>query len=172
MSRTASASSALCAALVVVAGAPARADDAALPAKLQAALFRKILAYDRALAGGQAKVAVVSGGDDGAAGEMVSAFKDAGVDAALVKPGELEKSASNAVYAMQGAPAGKVSAACAKLKALSLAGEAAGVESGTVAVGLVAGDDGRPEIVVHLARVKQEGHELAAELLKHARVIH
>ena len=54
------------------------AQEMAVPANLQAALFRKIFAFDKTLAAkGNVEVAVIGSGAD----EVVSAFKDAGVNA-------------------------------------------------------------------------------------------
>jgi len=170
MSPIASVSSAAAAVLLLCA-LPGRADEA-LPAKLQAALFRKILAYDRKLADRTARVAVLAGGDDGAAEQMAAALRQVGLEAVKVKPAELEKPGFDALYQMPGASGAKVSALCQRLGLLSLAGEAAPADAGSVSVGLGTRDDGRPEIVIHLARVKQEGHDFSAELLRLARVIH
>jgi len=172
MSRIASASSA--AAAILLLGAAAAPAEDALPAKMQAALFRKILAYDRKLADRTARVAVVSGDDEAAAGEMTAALKQAGLEATQAKAADLEKPGASfdAVYRMRGAGEAKISAACLRLGILSLAGDAAPAEAGSVSIGLGTREDGRPEIVIHLARVKQEKHEFPAELLRLARVIH
>jgi hypothetical protein len=148
--------------------------DDALPAKMQAALFKKILAYDRKLADRPARVGVFSGSDEDAAAEMVDAFRQVGLQAAKVKAADLDRPAPafDVLYQMPGSATGRLGGACVRLSLLSLAGEAAPADAGSVSVGLGTRDDGRPEIVIHLARVKQEGHEFPAELLRLARIVH
>ena len=137
------------------------AQEMAIPANLQAALFKKIFSFDKTLAAkGNFEVAVIGDGAD----EIVSAFKGAGVNAKASS----DIGGAAVVYVMPGASSVK-SQSSAK-KALSISGVTSLVENGNVAVGLGV-EGGKPKIIIHLAQLKAEGQELSADLLKIAKVI-
>jgi hypothetical protein len=156
-------------AAILLAGAGARAEESRLHPRVQAVLLKKILAYDRTLEGKTARIAVV--GPNPSA--LVEALKSAGLDASAATLAQVEGANPpySAVFALPGAVNSQLAEACARVKALSFAGEAGPAEDGTVAVGLSALADGRPEIVIHLARSRVEAHSLSAELLRLSRVI-
>jgi len=137
-----------------------------VPANLQAALFKKIFAFDKTLQSkGNVEVVVLSG--DGSGDAMVSAFKDAGVNAKAVKGDQVPGGAA-VVYVMPGVSSPKQ--VCAQKGILSISGVAANVESGKVSIG-IGTEGGKPKIIIHLAQLKAEGQELSADLLKIAKVI-
>jgi len=137
-----------------------------VPANLQAALFKKIFAFDKTLQSkGNVEVVVLSG--DGSGDAMVSAFKDAGVNAKAVKGDQVPGGAS-IVYVMPGVNSPKQ--VCAQKGILSISGVAANVETGKVSIG-IGTEGGKPKIIIHLAQLKAEGQELSADLLKIAKVI-
>jgi hypothetical protein len=130
-----------------------------VPANLQAALFKKIFAFDKTLQSKGVNVAVLGGGD-----EIVAAFKDAGVNASAA--GSIPGGAT-VVYVAGGA---SVKSQTASKGILSITGDIASVEAGKVAIG-IGTEGGKPKIVINLAQSKAEGQELSADLLKIARVI-
>jgi hypothetical protein len=142
------------------------AQDMAVPANLQAALFKKIFAFDKTIqAKGSTDVVILSA--DGSADEIASAFKSVGINAKVVKgsqvPGEV-----NIVYIMPGVASPK--GQCAQKKVLSISGVASYAESGKVSIALDV-EGGKPKIVVNIAQLKAEGQELSSDLLKIAKVI-
>jgi hypothetical protein len=132
-----------------------------VPANLQAALFKKIFAFDKTLQTKGIEVAVLGGGD-----EMVAAFKDAGVNVKASGGGSVPGGVS-VVYVAGGA---SVKSQTASKGVLSITGDVASVEAGKVAIG-IGTEGGKPKIVINLAQSKAEGQELSADLLKIARVI-
>jgi hypothetical protein len=133
-----------------------------LPANLQAALFKKIFAFDKTLESKQIEVVVLGSGDG-----IVAAFKEAGISAKAVSGNQLPAGV-NVVYVNQGVTATKSQSASKGV--LSISGTVSLVENGQVAIGLSV-EGGKPKIVVNLPQLKAEGHEIAADLLKIAKII-
>jgi len=133
-----------------------------LPANLQAALFKKIFAFDKTLESKQIEVVVLGSGDG-----IVAAFKEAGISAKAVSGNQLPAGV-NVVYVNQGVTATKSQSASKGV--LSISGTVSLVENGQVAIGLCV-EGGKPKIVVNLPQLKAEGHEIAADLLKIAKII-
>jgi len=162
----------LLAALLVTAPASARAEP--VPVKFQAVLFKKIFSYDKALKDSSAKIQIVFSKESAdAASEAARAFTDAGLTTSQVKADQLPKTAdaSTVFYILGSIVPGGLKELAAKSGALTVSGLTSLAESGEVSIGLGTKADGRPEIVVNLARLKVEGHELRAELLGLARVV-
>jgi len=142
------------------------AQEMAVPANLQAALFKKIFAFDKTVqAKGSASVVILS--TDGSADEIAAAFSSAGINAKVVK-GNSVPGGANIVYVMPGVASPK--AQCAQKGVLSISGVTSYVESGKVSIGLMV-EGGKPKIVINLAQLKAEGQELSSDLLKIAKVI-
>ena len=160
--------------IVLTGGAAANSvDPMPVPLDLQAALFKKIFEYDRTLQDrGAVLVAVVGPPDSPVSDEVVSAFSAAGLSAERIDPSSLEKRLLDVavVYVTPGLDFGFLTSFCEKNGLLSISGVPEFVARGDVAIG-VGIKDQKPEIVVHLRRVKAEGHDLAAGLLEVARVI-
>jgi hypothetical protein len=127
-----------------------------VPANLQAALFKKIFSFDKALSAKATVDVVVIDGDD-----VAAAMKAAGINAAS------GSSAGGDVTYFGSAPA---KAATAKAGILSISGTASHAEKGLVSIALTV-EDGKPKIVVNMVQLKAEGHEISADLLKIAKVI-
>jgi len=149
------------------------AGEMPVPPELQAALFKKIFDYDRSLSAGDSVVVlVVHGSDDSVAGSVASAFRGGGINAEVVPVAQLENRIATAsvVYVTPGTDAEALESLCTEHGVLSVSGVPELAVRGHVAVGIGTHDQ-KPEILVHLKRVKAERHELAAELLNLARVI-
>ena len=150
------------------------AESMPVPAKVQAAILKKILVYDKSLQGKEGRIKlVVVGGEKALADEIASAFREVGVTVDEAKVDELLGKLDDAtiVYVMPGVPTAPVKRVLAEKKALSVTGLPTMVEKGDVAVGIGLRDDGKPQIIVHLLQLKAEGHEFSAEMLKLAKVV-
>ncbi|MBN1302615.1 MAG: YfiR family protein [Melioribacteraceae bacterium] len=137
-----------------------------IPANLQAALFKKIFAFNNTLKSkGSAEVAVLTG--SGSGGDVVAAFKDAGISVKEVSgsnvPGDVD-----VVYVMPGVASPKSQTAGKGV--LSISGVGSYAEKGDVAIGIGV-EGGKPKIIIHFAQLKAEGQEISADLLKIAKVI-
>lgn len=144
-----------------------------VPETLQAALFKKIFTYDRTLQdSGALQVFVVHGDDRVVADAVTLAFKDGGIDAVALPMQELSARIAEAsvVYVAPGVDTSALESLCTRNGVLTISGVAELAATGKVSVGIGTHDQ-KPEILIHLKRVKAEGHELAAELLSLARVI-
>jgi len=155
--------------LAVAAGAFAQT----VPPATQAATFGKIFGFDRAI--DRAKLHVLLVGDPGtkdAAAALQAAFAGIGITAEPVPSasarGRFEP--GGVAYLLPGAATPALLDAAAAAHTLTVAGDASLAEAGKVSVGLGMRGD-KPEIVVNLERVQQEGHDFAAQLLSFARVI-
>jgi hypothetical protein len=154
--------------------ASAHADEgAAIPAPLQAALFKKILLYDKTFEGkaGQ-KILVCHSGESDAAAELAKAFTEAGMPATSVKVAQALSALDEVavVYALGPLPQ-PLREALEKKHVLVVSGSSMHVKDGSAAVGLDRRDDGRPLILVDVARARAEGHEFSAELLRLAKIV-
>jgi hypothetical protein len=152
----------------------ARADEA-LPAHVQASVFKRIFAYDPVLREApRIKVLVLHGRLSAArASEIAAAFEHAGISAAeseVEVPSAILDGAT-VLYALPDVPTGPLSELALRRRFLTLSGDAEACEKGRVAVALRRRPSGQPEILVHLPRLAAEGHELSARLLKLATVL-
>ncbi len=165
---------ALALALVLVAPRVSRADEMPVPTSLQVALLKKIFEYDRTLPTQRSvRVAVVHEGTEGASTrEIVKEFRDGGVEATALPVGALEASLGSidVLYLAPGVDPGLVQGWCARERVLSVSGLPELATTGKVSVGIGLKDQ-KPEILVHIRRVKAEGHELSSGLLSLATVI-
>lgn len=138
--------------------------EMAVPANLQAALFKKIFAFNKTLsAKGDFQVAVMGN----SSADVVSAFKEAGVNAKAVS-GEQIPSDVSVVYLMPGTTTTKQQSAANKV--LSISGVASYAENGNVAISLGT-EGGKPKIIINMTQLKAEGQEMSSELLKIAKII-
>lgn len=139
--------------------------DMAVPAKLQAALFKKIFSFDNTLKSKGIDIAILT--TDGSGGEVESNFKAAGLKVSVVT-GNSVPSGATVAYVMPGVSSPK--SECASKKVLSVSGVTSYVESGDVAIGLGV-EGGKPKIIIHHNQLMAEGHEIAGGLLNIAKVI-
>jgi hypothetical protein len=151
------------------------AAQASLPAELQGVMLAKILRYDRQFAAKvKDRVLVVYHRADDPACRTVSMALTAG--GAATSEATLEGLASVpsdalALYACAGVAVDQVAKAAEKSSLLTLTGTPGLVTSGTFTLGLEVGEDGRPQVVINMSRMKKEGHMISSELLALARVI-
>lgn len=152
--------------LISLGAANISAQEMAIPANVQANLFKKIFSFNKTLtAKGNIEVAVLSGGGSGDV--MVSAFKEAGVNAKAVS-GEQVPAGATVVYLMPGVNPQKQQYASKGV--LSICGSSIDVEDGKISIGLGL-EGGKPKIIVNMGQLKAEGQELSADVLKMAYVI-
>ena len=146
-----------------------------LPLAMQAVLVAKLLRYDRVLAGDPAaiKLLIVYRQTSGDVDQLRDALKGAGLHSDSVAADQLAsyKGVVQVIYVLPDVPIDQVRDFAEKNQVLTIASTAVLAENGQVAIALAKGADDRAEIVVHLARVSSEKHELASTLLALARVI-
>lgn len=158
--------------LVVALGSlPGQAAGGTLPVPVQAALYKKILSFDRTLSGAP-RVLVVYGDEAGPAAEIQAAFRKVGFDVTLGKALNLatEIQGMSVMYLFPHAASAAALEVAAKAKVLTLASSDALPQNGQAAVGL-GFKDGKPEILINLTLVRAESHELASDLLNLATIV-
>lgn len=150
------------------------ANDMPVGAEQQGEIFTRVFSFDRTLAERDAieLLVVYDGTPTGLVGDVLSSFQRAGIVASTASASDLPARIHEAsvVYFMPGVDAEALSGLCADTKVLTISGMPALTEEGTVAVGVDWRDE-RPEVVVHLGRLKAEGHDISSELLRLSRVI-
>jgi hypothetical protein len=159
--------------LLVVLVSSARAQEMPVPLELQTEIFKRIFSYDRSLEGQPILVFVVHG-EEGAESkdEILRAFEAAGIDSVAVDLETLpdQTQAPAAVYLPPDIDPEAVKQYCAENSVLSISGVPSFASDGSVAVS-IGEEGGRPQIMVNMDRLKAEGHDISAQLLKLARVI-
>lgn len=157
---------------VTLTAGSAAAEERLAP-QVQAAMFKKVLPYERDLEGATIKVLVVSVDDTAEAEGIAAAFSSAGLAATRAKVSALPPSlgSGSVVYVMPGALSPALKEFCARLAVLSISGEPAYVRTADVSIGLAKKADGKPEILVNLTRLKEEGRALSSRLLALATVV-
>jgi TonB family protein len=162
---------------LLVMAAAAADQPAGVSAVLQAETFAKIFSFDRKLGEiGSVQVLLPRpepiGGWGAPFEALHQAFAALGIAARPVAMGELatELGSSTVVYLVPETATEAVLAAITAAGALSISGSPELAEAGKASVSVdTAG--GRAEIVIHLARLGMEQHELSAQLMRVARVI-
>jgi hypothetical protein len=148
------------------------AEEMPVPPEMQASLFKKIFAYDKKLSTlGEYKIIVVyADASASSKDELIKAFQGIGISARALKADQLigNLGDTSAIYIAAGAVS--ASSICQKSQILSITGIPSLVESGNVAIGLGIAE-GKPKILVHLGKLKAEGHEVSSKLLQLAKVI-
>ena len=150
-----------------------RAEEMALPANLQSAMFKKIFGYDRSFEGqNEFSVLVVYANETSELELILDAFDEVGVTATGVPSEKLADKIQFAsiLYVLPGVDTSPVKPLCAEHGVLSISGVPALAEEGEVSVGLGT-ENGRPRIVVNLGRAKSENHQFAADLLRLSKVV-
>ncbi len=158
-------------ALVLLAGA-AEAAESKVPPALQAALLKKVLTFDSLLEGTTPRIAVVYGTEAvSVVDALVAAFTSMGLQAKPVRVSAFAASSDvNVAYLMPSAVLAETTEHCAAIKALSVSPDAQTTVDGKTTLGFDLAD-GRPQLVVHLARMRAEGHAISSSVLALARVI-
>jgi hypothetical protein len=156
----------------------ASAAEMADPGK-QSDVFKRIFSYDKDLRASEKIVVIIVGASrqGGDVDKVAGVFREKGLYPAVVTPADLTDdltatmtSQSAVIYVMPGVANEPVKAFAEKKGFLSISGVASLAESGHVAVSVDI-RNGRSEIVVNMARLESERHELSSELLNLARVI-
>jgi TonB family protein len=156
---------------------PAGGQQHVVPPEVQADTFAKVFPFDRRLGDlSELQVLVLRPQPPGPWGpaldELERAFNAHGLPTRQVAAEELPDALSptTVVYLVPESATAGALAAIAAAGALSISGLQAMAEAEQVSVALDA-RDGRPEVVINLARLGQERHEFSAQLLRVARVI-
>jgi hypothetical protein len=153
-------------------GSPAFAAE--LPAEVQAVLLKKTFLFDPLL-GDEVAVLVVfaEAAEERTAQGLASAFRTAGVRAEAVGADAARDrvAAVGVVYFAGSSVDDGLRRLCVEHHRLSVTGTVAFAEAGRVSIAVGVARDSTPEIVVHRARLADEGHRLEPRLLKLARVV-
>ncbi len=162
----------LCLPAVLVPG-PVLAQDAAVPADIQAVIFKKIFAYVRTLSPGISPAVLILYDDASAKSmdEIRKAFERLQVEAVGVKEAELAsriREGSSVVYVAT--PRGSFRQIFQKTRSLSITGLPLLVQRGDASIGLAL-EESKPKILVNMPELKAEGHEVASNLLQLAQLI-
>lgn len=161
-------------ATLLLSGAWLEGQDMPVPGDLQAPIFKKIFAYDNALRGSSEITVFFVGSEDdeSSMGKLVEAFRAVGLFPAVVNTGTLEGDVApnTVVYLMPGADTAQVAQFCAANKLLTISGVPSFAERGQVSIS-IGEQNQRPRIIVNMQRLKSEGHQVSADVLKLAQVI-
>ena len=145
-----------------------------LPADIQSALIKRILPYDKSLAGGQARLLVVFDSEPKElVDELIAAFESAGLaTAGGARPAELEARADDfeVLYVLPSAVSSKLEDFCSHAAVLTISGHPELAERGDASIGLGI-HQGKPRILVHPDRLELEGHQLSSDLLRYATLV-
>lgn len=143
-------------------------------------IIKRVFSYDRHLRDSERVVVLVVASDRESPelNDVVSALRTNGLYPAVVAPTELASKdltatltpESTVVYVADTADVETVKAFAAEKGFLTVSVQPFLAEAGDVSVS-VAMEDGQPQIVVNLPRLRVEGHEISSELLNLARVI-
>jgi hypothetical protein len=164
---------------LVTATRPVLAEETPVDSEQQCTMFKRIFSYDKHLRESDKIVVLVVGqsSDTADIAAVADAFRSKGMFPAAVTVDGLTDDLtatlspkSTVVYMMPGVDYGAVNAFAESRGFLSIAGMPSLAESGQVSVSVDMAS-GQPEIVVNMARLSAEGHELSSELLRLARVI-
>jgi hypothetical protein len=137
-----------------------------------ATILKKILAYDKALSGSPRIDLAYEKDYPGQAQELAKALEKIGLSSSLVPLAELS-SPQRAPVVVVLAPAmpARVHDYLARERVLSVSFQVGQAERGEVSVALGLRPDGKPEIVVNLKQLQNEGHSFSSGLLGLSRVI-
>jgi hypothetical protein len=165
--------------LALLIGAAAARGGEMVDPERQGAMFKRVFSYDKDLRGSEKIVVIVVAESKNGPGvdKVTAVFREKGMYPAAVTTADLTddltatlSASSTVIYVMPGVAYATVKEFAQAKGFLSISGVRALAENGHVSVSVdVAGD--RPEIVVNMAQLSSEKHELSAELLNLARVI-
>ncbi len=180
---------------IVVTSSSLRGAGASLSADGQGEVFKKVLAYDRTFQRGQKIHVFIVGAvkGDGEVEELAGGFRKAGIQATIVWEDEsIELRSgdqivvvsggggvhtdeswtlkSSVVYFLPGIEVAAIKQFCTDAGVLSISGTPSFAEAGDVSVSTDS-KAGGSQIVVNISRMREEKHELSADLLRIARVV-
>ena len=148
----------------------------AAPAGSYGALILKVLKYDRAFPT-DAKTATLLIVHDGTLDKecegVLATLRQSDVQTQTIALNELDARTSDAfaIYLCSGVDANRVSPIAARKRLLSFSTDYGAVASGAASVGFEVGTDGAPKIVVNVARLKLEGHNLDSSMLAAVKIV-
>ena len=143
-----------------------------IPVALQSTILAKALKYDQSLPS-KPKIVILAGSGHAADAEVAAkAFRSLGGSVEIASAGDIGSKfkGAGAIYAFPGMLNESVRQLCVSNKVISLSADGDDAVAGRASISLGV-SDGKPQIIVHLARSKAEGHKLSSRLLKLARVI-
>jgi hypothetical protein len=146
----------------------------AVPMKVQALFIKKVAAFDRALSNKPLKVAIIHQKDSSeSVADVLSAFGAVGVSAIGVIATDFKTDGMDftVAFILNGATTPAVIAEAEKAQLLTISSTVPPVTEGKVTMAFGVREDGKPQIIVHLARSKTQGRLLSSDLLNLARVI-
>jgi hypothetical protein len=130
--------------------------------------------YDKAMANEARPVVFVVHQDEGPVkqADVVKAFDVVGIVSVPVRLDALTSQIQtpSALYVLPGIDPSAVASYCTEKRVLSISGIPELAENGSVSVSIGEADS-RPQIIVHMRRLQDEGHSFSAQLLRLARVI-
>jgi hypothetical protein len=170
-------------------------NDASISAGDHGAIFKKVLDYDRTLKQARQLHVFVVGAEKGQAEaeEIANGFRNVGIQPTIVWRGESIEirsggqlvvvsdgggvhasedwaTSNSLVYFLPETNLNSVKQLCAEAGILSISGSTSLTEAGDVSVSTDP-DAGGAQIVVNLQRMREEKHDLSADLLRIARVV-
>lgn len=159
---------------VLLAGVARPAPESPVPLGIQAAIVKKLVAYDRALDGRPDLLVLVvhEASSLAQAEEAVRAFEQVGMKvepcAAATAPSRLGDAT---IAFLVSPPSAAVQEAATKAGALTVSIDPGLAARGVVSVGLRRKADGRTEILINLNRARAERHDFSSYLLTIASII-
>jgi hypothetical protein len=170
-------------------------EDATISANDQGAIFKKVLSYDRAFKNARQLQVFIVGAPKSQAEieEIARGFRNVGILPTIVRQGEsLElrsgdqlvvvsdgggvhasedwATSTSLVYFLSEVNLDSMKQLCVDARILSISGSPSLTEAGDVSVSTDP-DAGGAQIVVNLRRMREEKHDLSADLLRIARVV-
>jgi len=148
------------------------AQEVAVPADIQAVIFKKVFTYVRTLppAGAPHLLILYDEGTTKSMGEIRKAFEQVRIDAVGVQEADLANGIQEGSIVYIATPRGSFRQQLQRTRSLSITGLPLLVQRGDASIGLAL-QDSKPKILVNLSQLKAEGHELASNLLQLAQVI-
>jgi len=148
------------------------AQDAPVPAEIQAVIFKKVFAYVRTLSTGTSPPVVIlyDEASTKSMNEIRKAFEQVNIETIAVQEADLTNRIREGSVVYLATPRGSFRQVLQKNRTLSITGFPALVQRGEASIGLAL-QDSKPKIVVNLTALKAEGHEVASNLLQLAQVI-
>lgn len=162
-------------AILILLQAQLAAAPPAIQPELQAALLKRIFSYDRTLnttPARKTRLLVAQKQDHAASAKLVEALNTLKIEASVVNVSDLEAAAASVevIYFMPGADDASTQRLCEKHGILSVSAKPEPVESGAVTLNLGVNDEGRPQILINLKRMKTERHDFSSDLLQLAKI--
>lgn len=158
--------------VAVIPYTPLASQDMAVPAALQATVFKQVFTVNKMLAEKKDMKVIVayqSGATKAVAEQMAREFEKTGIAAQAMDVKDLAATTQiDVLYLMPGVAF--IGDLTEQRRIVSITGVPSFVENGKASIGVVA-LDGKPKLMVNLWRLKSEGQKISASLLKLAKII-